>query len=581
MLTKWVVLPVLAGAGFLAAQPTPDVPVLAPEAVVAEQPSAGQPTPNDRPSGAIDIRLKVELDGTLSVRESIFLDPGKKMARRSPLRISAGEDRDRVFGVHDAYVNGNGDARVENDELIIEVGEGTSEITYKVDGAVAAVGEELEVRWQLTSGWDTKIPVLRAGFSAPEAPVRVDCLAGALGSQTRCGMAQTDHGQVLRVRHGDLPPGERIDLAVGLPAKRTSETGDMVDTVPVNARFEENKTVASAFAFTPVSGIGLGGLTLLLVGGFALLWFVRGRDAKALATDVGPVEVLLRDGDRVAFASPDGVLPGQIGTVVDEHVDVADVSATVVDLAVRNYLWIAEEQTENGLDWHLMRRNPADDALTGYERAVYQTLLPDGVDSARLSELADRTVTLETVRTAMYADVVERHWFARRPDTERSRWSWIGVGLLVLGVIATLVLAVTVGHALIGLALVVGGVALALGARFVPARTHRGSVLVGQVRGLRDYLHGADPANLPDADREMVFSRSLPYAIVLGQAEDWLGRFAQLDPSADGTPGLYWYGTAEHEERSRDLQRFSRTFPEFLSRLADVLAGSGHLRSQR
>jgi hypothetical protein len=281
----------------------------------------------------------------------------------------------------------------------------------------------------------------------------------------------------------------------------------------------------------------------LLAGGFVLLWLARGRDARALAADAGPVELLMTgDGGRVAFASPDGVLPGQVGTVVDERVDVADVTATVVDLAVRNYLLVRET---GPAEWVLVRRNPPDAALTPYERAVYTAVLGDAAEVPVSSLRVDPA----PVREALYADVVAREWFARRPDHDRSLWSLVGVLLAVAGLAATVVLALTVGHALLGLALVVGGLGLALGARLMPARTRRGSVLVQQVRGLVNYLRTTAPESIPAADREMVLSRSLPYAVVLGEADGWAGRFTDL-PS-----GPYWF------ESSGD---FRTRFPAFL-----------------
>jgi uncharacterized protein (TIGR04222 family) len=348
-----------------------------------------------------------------------------------------------------------------------------------------------------------------------------------------------------------LPVGDRIDLTVNLPA----------GTVGANARFDDIGT-ANAFALTTASGVGLGALVLVLIGGFVLLWLARGRDARALATDVGPVELLMTgDGGRVAFASPDGVLPGEVGTVVDERVDVADVTATVVDLAVRNYLSIREV----GEDWVLVRRNPPDAALTEYERAVYQQVLGD-TGEMPLSALRGR-VDLSSVRNAMYADVVSRDWFARRPDHDRSLWSMVGVLLAVVGVAGTVVLALTVGHALLGLALVVGGLGLALGARMMPARTKRGSVLVQQVRGLLNYLRTTEANTIPPADREMVLSRSLPYAVALGEADSWAHRFTDLDTAADGTPGIYWYETDTPAE-------FPRRFTAFLVAFDRALGGA-------
>lgn len=559
---------VLVGLGpVAAAQPTlpSDPPSGVPSPTPPEKPSLNptilNPTKSETPKPgtgiprpllpeSINVALKLERDGSLSVTEQIFVQARKSMTRRAPLRIRASDEQDRVFTVRDVVVDGNATTEISGDQFVMTVGEGATTIRYKVDGTVTDIAGHQEVRWQVASGWDTKVRLLRASFIAPDPPEAVVCLAGAFGTDSKCKSALTDSTQVLRVLQESLPAGERVDLTVNLPA----------GTVGANARFDDMGTT-SAFGLTMASGIGLGALVLLLAAGFVVLWLARGRDARALAADVGPVELLMTgDGGRVAFASPDGVLPGQVGTVVDERVDVADVTATIVDLAVRNYLAIRELGPSN---WVVVRRNPPDGALTDYERAVYQQVLGDAPEVP----LASLRVDMGAVREAMYTDVVSREWFTRRPDHDRSLWSVVGVLLAFLGVVATVVLALTVGNALIGLALVVGGLGLALGARMMPARTRRGSVLVQQVRGLLSYLRGTEVASIPPVDREMVLSRSLPYAVVLGEVDGWVRRFADLDTSADGTPGIYWYETNSPGE-------FPKRFAGFLVALDRALGGA-------
>jgi Predicted membrane protein (DUF2207) len=513
------------------------------------------------------VALKVERDGKLTVSEKVTVPAGRSANRTAPLRLTAGPDTERVYTVTQPKVTGNGSASADDQNLTVHLGAGESTISYVVDGAVADQGSHEDVRWQVASGWDVTIDRLTVSVVTPAEPQSITCLAGDPDSTTACALSQIGEGGVPTAEQDTLTPGQRVDFAIGLPN----------GSVPVNERVEATDTLATAFALTPETGIGLLVLVVLLLLGFGLLWYSRGRDAKALAGDVGAVEVLVRDADgHVAFASPDGVLPGQVGTVIDEHVDVVDVTATVIDLAVRNYLWIDEVPGGTGvLDWRIVRRNPADDALTPYEKAVYDSLLGDA-DQVQLSQLRGKGVDLAAVRDALYSDVVAKDWFARRPDTERSRWWWGGVGIVALGIVLTVVLALTIGHAVLGLAVVVGGAALAAGARSMPARTRRGSALLHQVRGLLTYLTTVSLTDIPDSDREMVFSRSLPYAVVLGQTDRWLAVFRGLDPDADGTPGLYWFGEAE---QARDLDRFAGRFPAFLSSLDGVLAQSGHLRS--
>jgi hypothetical protein len=498
-----------------------------------------------------EVRMKLERDARLSVTETVLVPDGKTVKRTVPLRLAVGNDLERQYQVTDAEVEGRGSTSTSDDAFTVTL-EGNSTLTYTVVGAVAPVGDVLEVRWQAAGGWDTELDKVALSFSAPDSPTSVNCLAGPVGSSQPCTSADLADGKGVRAQEIKLGAGERVDVAIGLSA----------GVVPPNAVVVEQSGLAAAFALTPVSGAALGGLLVLLLGGVALLWYLRGRDAAALASDVGAVSVLVRDGSgRVAFASPDGVLPGQVGTVVDEHVDVVDVTATVIDLAVRNYLWITET---DGHDWQIVRRNPLDDSLSGYEKAVCEALLPHGTEAVSVSELRGRQIDLAHVRDRLYADVVEKRWFARRPDAERNLFWWAGIAVAVLGVAATVVLALTVGNALFGLVVAVGGVALAFGARSMPARTKRGSELLEHVRGLRGYLHGVTPDDVPEADRELVFSRSLPYAVVLGATERWLSAFGQQE--------LYWYGNATD---------FRRSFPAFLGALDGVLAQAGHLRSLR
>ena len=53
------------------------------------------------------------------------------------------------------------------------------------------------------------------------------------------------------------------------------------------------------------------------------------------------------------------VRPGEIGTLVDERVDPIDVTATLLDLAVRGHLLITELPRESAYartEWELSRR---------------------------------------------------------------------------------------------------------------------------------------------------------------------------------------------------------------------------------
>jgi hypothetical protein len=508
------------------------------------------------------VNLKLERDGVLSVTERITVPAGTSVHRVVPLRQSSGDDTARVFSVPQAEVEGSGDVEVTDEQLEVRLQPGVSTLRYSVRGAVADAEDGQRVQWQVSSGWN--VPVDRVeveSFLSPQLPLHVECLAGPLGSTERCAEYGLTHTLAVHAVANQLDPGERMVLDLKLPP----------GAVPANAVLTRDFSLARAFSLTPASGAGLVGIALALIGVFGVLWYLRGRDGQALAEAAEPVDVLLPDSrGGVTFASPDGVLPGQIGTVIDERVDPVDVAATIIDLAVRNYLVIEELP---GPDWRFVQLNPPDEHLRPFERAVHRGLF-GGAEEVRLSQL--HRLPLGEIRDQLYRDVVEKDWFARRPDADRNLFWWIGAGVVLSGVALTAVLALTTHLALLGVGVVLGGGAMVVGARAMPARTRRGSALVLQVRGLRRYLHEVTAESIPPANRELVFSRSLPYAVVLEEAPRWLAKFAGLDPAADGTPGLYWY---REQGEQPDLRQFRQHFPLLVEQLGRLAGGSLRMRA--
>jgi hypothetical protein len=483
-----------------------------------------------------EIQLKVERDGALSVIEAVSVPSDATMTRRVPLRTASAHNRDRILGIRDVVIEGAGTSEVTADEFTVKLRGGTSIVRYTVDGAVSEGDGVVDVSWQLAGGWDTALELVRASFAAPRIPDAVSCLAGPPGSDLRCGAAQIDHSGLTRFNQRNLPAGQRIDVDVELAA----------GTVPANARLEPSKTLGGAFvATTPVKWTW-GGFVLLLVAAGLLVWWLRRRDSRP--GDALEVDVFTGAG----FASPDGVLPGHVGSLLSGRADAVDLAATVLDLAVRNYLWVHEELDDGIPDWRLVRRNPPDDQLGAFELAVLAALLPDGVESVRLSELRAARTGIDPLREALSGDLVARRWFSTR-----KRLSGFGVRLCFYGAFLTVLLALTVGYAQLGVIVIAAGVALASGARVVPARTTRGVLLRRRLLGLREQLEDRQ-----DVD-DLLFSRALPFALALGEADNWVKKAGETPP--------YWYGDGTGFARPGD----------FAAALVGTFAGSGQGRRLR
>ncbi len=146
----------------------------------------------------------------------------------------------------------------------------------------------------------------------------------------------------------------------------------------------------------------------------------------------------------VEFAPPDDMRPGQMGTLIDEQANVLDVSATLVDLAVRGYLLIQEIPKEGWFgkpDWRLIRLEKPDDDLLTYERRLLTGLFRDGTE-VTISELKNTFAKrLEGVQESLYADAVERGWFTRAPRQGAIEVAGPGRLALIVAAAATFALA--------------------------------------------------------------------------------------------------------------------------------------------
>ena len=184
-----------------------------------------------------------------------------------------------------------------------------------------------------------------------------------------------------------------------------------------------------------------GVLLLLIIAGIGWLLWMKGRDRRAVGSPVDVAFGTSEQGEQavpplergpypVEYGPPDGIRPGQLGTLIDETANPVDISATIVDLAVRGYLRI-EEIPKHGLfgkpDWRLVRikEGPTSSELVNYERVLLSGIF-EGTgehDAVKLSSLKGSFAPrLRRVRDALYDDMAKEGWFAGRPDRVRRRW---------------------------------------------------------------------------------------------------------------------------------------------------------------
>ncbi|HLS13917.1 MAG TPA: DUF2207 domain-containing protein [Beutenbergiaceae bacterium] len=481
--------------------------------------------------------------------------------------------------------------------VLIEIGDDDGEFTgvqsyqldFQLDGVptsgVGADGQD-EIYWNaIGSGFDLPLSDVAITLDAPTGPEQTTCFVGQVGSTLNCDNHGVE-GTTAQFRQAELDEGEGLSVVAAYPPETFGGVQPILAERTNFANFTGLFTAAG-----PAAGVAA-------AAGIAVMVFLgrrRGRDKQYLGltpgllpssadpSAVGPAE---RGPIAVQFHPPEGVRPGEMGTLADEVADPHDVTATIVDLAVRGYFRIEEtefkddddseeetsatagaedegEQTDSGVaraaeseaeertpgedhTWQLVRddehRSFSDPDLLEYEVDVLRTLFPGSKRTVRMDALKGRfTDAFAQLQDDLYDEVVRRKWFRSSPRTVRRAWYATGVLISCAGIVLTVLLGIFLGLAVLGVPLVLIGLAVTIAGKFAPARTARGTAVLAQSLGFKQYLETAEANRIRFEESQDIFSAYLPFAIAFEVTDRWAKAFEELAAQGQQLPAPHWY----------------------------------------
>jgi hypothetical protein len=537
-----------------------------------------------------DVAIVVNDDGSTSFTETIIYDFGTYQRhgiyRDLTLRQHCNDRYDRVYPLHDVTVESEtapDQYKIEDlpDGKRIKIGDPDSTITgehtyvvrYTLDGTLNGFPDHDELYWNVIGdGWTVQINDIDVAVQTPGDVTRVACYAGETGSRAACAKAGIGPRGGAVFEQPYLYGLQGLSVVVAFPPGLVPEPAAVLD---------ERWALDRAFSLTPLTVGGAAALMVMCLGGWGMLTFAVGRDRQAVGspTDVAfatdptggtPVPLFDDAVTPVEFVPPDNIRPAQLALLLHEKVGANDISATIVDLAVRGYLRI----DENGKDYRLVRLRPDATGLLDYEAKLFDALVPPHLPYKDLSDHEDTfATTFNAVISDVYDDGMGRSWYRRRPDHARTAWRSFGcLGFLVAcGLLAVAV--VFTHEALLAVPLVVGSLLLFFSAGKMPARTPVGTGLTRRAQGFEIFLRDSEAPRARWAEQRNIFSEYLPYAIALGCADRWAKTFEPLGTEA--TAGAHWY-VGSHPFSTSDFATSSSAFAsEARSTLTSTPASSG------
>ncbi len=486
---------------------------------------------------AFDVLLDVQSDSTIQVTEAIVYDFGatehhgiyrdipytyKRSGSSYKLRLTVDSVTDDT-GTTQPYTTSRGGG-----ELSLKIGDPnrtisglhTYVITYTVQRAINYFDDHDELYWNVTGDqWQVGIDEASASVTLPESLTAdqrlAECFTGAAGSTSNdCTIDFPSNYEIDYFTDSSLASYEGLTIVAGWPKGITvaPSTSDRI------------------WWFVQDNWYGL--IPFIVVIGMLYLWYTRGRDPRGRGTIIPQ------------YDPPDSLSAGLVGTVVDERADLRDISATIIQLAVKGYLTIKQTNVKKIIgsktDYEFIKKKEADSALEAHEKEIFDALFSSGSEIS-VSSLKNKFYTsLPGIKKAMYRQVVESGYFPTSPDSVRRMYSILGAVIMVGGfsVLAGLnvVAAVMTG---------IAGLAAVLFAQAMPRKTKKGAEAYELILGFKWFLSVTEKErlkfhNAPEKSPKQ-FEEFLPYAMALQVEEQWADQFKDLYRTPpewyEGTPG--------------------------------------------
>ncbi|MBU4124630.1 MAG: DUF2207 domain-containing protein [Nanoarchaeota archaeon] len=304
-------------------------------------------------------------------------------------------------------------------------------------------------------------------------------------------------------------------------------------------------------------------------------WWNDGRDPKITKTIIAHYE------------PPANLSPAVLGVLLKESVVVKDILATVVNLAVKGYIRIKEEDKKILFiknKEYIFEKLKSEADLKPFEKEIVVALF-SGKKSISSVELRNKFYKkIPKINKEIYKEVAKEGLFNGNLEEIRKKHGNKYLNILALVFFLTWIFIFLFGF--LGFSLYIPQILIfAIGiflscviglifAHFMPALTQKGLELKWQALGFREYLHTAERFRI-GAETLETFSKFLPYAMILKVEKEWAERFSDFSYQDQS-----WYvpssmpGSASGVSTPTSLSNFSSSFSAFSNSISSTFSSS-------
>ena len=384
---------------------------------------------------------------------------------------------------------------------------------YRVMDALRFFEDHDELYWNVTGNdWEVPIQFASAHITLPAGVTGLHAIAysGATNSRAQDAVVEVKDNSV------DIHTTRPLSFHEGLTA-----------VVGFDKGFVHQPSAATKFGQFLRSNTPL----LIPIAAFFVmfwLWWTRGR---------GPE----RQAIAVQYEPPDKLTPGECGTLVDNEAAMRDITATLVDLAVKGYMTIEQKDESHllGLShskeyiFHLKKPPTGWTDARTHEQQMLAAIFDSGATTdVKLSDLQNHFYTqLPAIRDSIFQALMQDNYYLHRPDTVRQGYIGAGMAIGFLTIAGNVFLARATGIA--SLTWVIAGVAtgavICIFGYFMSARTVTGQRALEKVLGFEDFLGRTQKDQIDRLEKTPeLFEKYLPYAMALHVEKKWVQAFSGI-----------------------------------------------------
>jgi Predicted membrane protein (DUF2207) C-terminal domain/Predicted membrane protein (DUF2207) N-terminal domain len=454
------------------------------------------------------------------------------------------------------------------------------------------VGPLDEIYWNATgNAWEIPIEHAAASVTLPDGakPQQWAGYTGPAGSKAQDVSADVRGQTVTFAATRSFYPGEGLTVAVGWPP------GVVTRPAP-----------PSAIGIWASQGLPLAFPIVIFTLAFSA-WRRSGKDPEPRAI-------------VVQYAPPAQLTPAEVGTLIDHKADMHDITATLVDLAVRGYIHIEKRNEKKLLGlmssteyaFHLKKPEDQWRGLFEHEQAYLQALFKArsgsgmsglmrflGGDSApdpspnagagegptygsvELSSLKNEFYRdLPGIKKSIYQQLVTKGHYRKSPESVKTVWMLGAFGVVAAGIFITNAVSKTgflgLDPTMVGVASAISAITMFIFAAIMPARTLRGARAREAALGFKEFLDRVEE----DRFKRMItspgmFENFLPFAMAFKVEKKWAKAFEDMYTEPPRWYSGYDGGHFHTSSFTRDMNAMSMAAGSTMSSSPSGSGGGG------